>query len=95
MKLQDATPPYTSEEIGTPRDYTEDRYKVYFEVADMSGKVFEIVDAYSSETVVRLPHGYEAILAIQMVPDIVREIAAHNIALYQVVRYAKVAVKKD
>jgi hypothetical protein len=29
-----------------------------------------------------------------MVPDIVREIAAHNIALYQVVRYAKVAAKK-
>ena len=90
MKLKDATPPYTSEEIGTPKDYTEDRYKVYFEVVDVEGRVLEILGAYSQNPIEALSHGYEAILAIQMVPEIVREIAAHNIALYQVIRYAKV-----
>ena len=90
MKLKDATPPYTSEEIGTPKDYTEDQYKVYFEVVDVEDRVREILGAYSQNPIEALTHGYEAILAIQMIPDIIQEIISHNIAIYQVIRYAKV-----
>lgn len=36
-----------------------------------------------------LPYGYECELAIQCVPDIVCELAKENIAVYQVIRYAK------
>ncbi len=36
-----------------------------------------------------LAHGYETELPIQCVPDIVRLLSAENIAVYQVVRYAK------
>lgn len=89
MKLTDADPAYDSSEIGTPRDYTNDKYKVYFEVSDVNSMVESILLNYSSTPVQKLDHGYEAVLAIQMVPDIIREISIHNIAIYQVVRYAK------
>jgi hypothetical protein len=36
-----------------------------------------------------LAHGYETELPIQCVPDLVRLLSAENIAVYQVVRYAK------
>jgi len=42
MKLTEADPFYVSEEIGTPKDYTDDMYKVYFEVADVKEKIFNI-----------------------------------------------------
>ena len=89
MKLTDADPSYVSEEIGTPKDYTDDMYKVYFEVADVEEKIFNILKTYSCTPVEKLTNGYEAVLHIQMVPDIVREISSHNIAIYQVIRYAK------
>ena len=89
MKLTEADPSYVSEEIGTPKDYTDDIYKVYFEVADIEEKIFNILKTYSSTAVEKLTHGYEAVLHIQIVPDIIREISSHNIAIYQVIRYAK------
>jgi len=91
MKSTDTTPAYQTEEIGTPKDYTDDRYKFYFEVRDFNNVVKNILTNYSHEVIKELSHGYEAILNIQMVPDIVKEILSHNIAIYQVVRYAKLA----
>jgi replication fork clamp-binding protein CrfC len=77
------------EVIGTPRDYSDNRYRVYFEVAEVEDQVLQILRAYSQGPVERLTHGYEAVLPLQSVPEVVREISARNIAVYQVVRYAK------
>ena len=78
---------------GTPRDYSSAMYRVYFEVGEHQGMAKRAIEAYlgpeRSKNLTVLPYGYECELAIQCVPDIVRELAEHNIAVYQVVRYAK------
>jgi hypothetical protein len=93
LKLTDADPPYTTAEIGTPRDYTSDVYRVYFEVPDPSGIAGKIIaDFVGSEraaSIIALAHGYETELPIQCVPEIVRLLSAENMAIYQVVRFAK------
>ncbi len=79
--------------MGTPKDYTNDLYRVYFEVVDTSGIARKVIDdflgAERTSGVVALAHGYEVELPIQCVPEIVRLLSAENIAVYQVVRYAK------
>jgi len=93
LKLTDADPPYNSCEIGTPRDYSSDIYRVYCEVADphgIAGKIIaDFIGVPKAESVITLAHGYETELPIQCVPEIVRLLGAANIAVYQVVRYAK------
>ena len=93
MKNLDAEPPYETSEIGTPRDYTSDVYRVYFELCDPSGAarkiIADFVGSERAENILALAHGYETELPIQCVPDLVRLLSAENIALYQVVRYAK------
>lgn len=93
MKNTEADPPYETSEIGTPRDYTCDLYRVYFEVPDPSGIAGKIIADFvgteRADSIVALAHGYEVELPIQCVPEIVRLLAAQNIAVYQVVRYAK------
>ena len=78
---------------GTPRDYSTDMYRVYFEVGEHEGRARQAIEEFlgpkRAEALVALPYGYECELAIQVVPDIVRELAKRNIAVYQVVRYAK------
>jgi hypothetical protein len=93
MKNTDAEPPYETLEIGTPLDYTSDVYRVYFEVREHEGMVKGIISdflgAERAEKIQTLAHGYEMELPIQCIPDIVRLLTDKNIALYQVVRYAK------
>ena len=95
MKSNDASPPFETNEIGTPLDYTEDLYKFYLEVRDMDGKVERLLRDFlgttQAEQLQRLPHGFELTLPIQCVPDIVRLLTRENVAIYQIVRYAKVA----
>ena len=78
---------------GTPLDYSTDMYRVYFEVGEHQGMAKQAIEAYlgpeRATNLTVLPYGYECELAIQCVPDIVRELAKQNIAVYQVVRYAK------
>ncbi len=78
---------------GTPLDYSSAMYRVYFEIGEHQGIAKHAIEAYlgpeRSKNLVALPYGYECELAIQCVPDIVRELAQQNIAVYQVVRYAK------
>jgi len=78
---------------GTPLDYSSAMYRVYFEIGEHQGIAKHAIEAYlgpeSSKNITVLPYGYECELAIQCVPDIVRELAQQNIAVYQVVRYAK------
>ena len=93
LKNTDAKPAYETLEIGTPLDYTNDVYRVYFEVPNATNEAKKIISAFigaeRSETIVTLAHGYEVELPIQCVPEVVRLLANSNIAVYQVVRYAK------
>ena len=78
---------------GTPLDYSSAMYRVYFEVGEHKGMAKQAIETYlgpeRSKNLTALPYGYECELAIQCVPDIVRELAQKNIAIYQIVRYAK------
>jgi hypothetical protein len=80
---------------GTPRDYSSDMYRVYFEVGEHEELAKKIIEDYlgpeRSKTLIALPYGYECELAIQCVPDIVALLAKSNIGVYQVVRYAKIS----
>jgi hypothetical protein len=93
LKNMKADPPSETAEIGTPLDYGADAYRVYFEVRDPTGMARQIIDDFlggeRAKQVLVLAHGYEMELPIQCVPEIVRLLAAANIAVYQVVRYAK------
>ena len=78
---------------GTPRDYSSEMYRIYFEVGEYEELAKKIIEDYlgpeRSKTLITLPYGYECELAIQCVPDIVALLAKSNIGVYQVVRYAK------
>lgn len=93
MKSDEAEPAYETLEIRTQLDYTGDIYKVYLEVKDYDGFVFNLLREFLGEKyasgIVRLAHGYEVELSIQCVPEVVKLINSKNIAIYQVVRYAK------
>ncbi len=93
MKKTDAEPPYETLEIGTPLDYTSDVYRVYFEVREHEGVVKEIMSDFlgtkRATKIATLAHGYEIELPIQCIPEVVKLLADRNIAVYQVVRYAK------
>ena len=95
MRSDDARPPYETSEIGTPRDYTDDLYRYYFEVGEVDGRAERILREYLGEarsaSLNRLSYGFELVAPLQSAPDLVRRLAQQNIAVYQVVRYAKVA----
>ena len=93
MRSDEAEPAYETLEIGTPRDYTSDVYKVYFEVYEYDGIVLGILTEYLGDdrasSINKLTHGYELELPIQCIPEVVSLLIQENIAVYQVVRYAK------
>ena len=93
MKNKDNDVHYETLEIGTPRDYSSDMYKVYFEIVERDGFVLSVLSEYlgseKSQSIRTLPHGYELELPIQVIPEVVRLLCANNIAVYQVMRYAK------
>ena len=43
-----------------------------------------------AENITALTHSYELELPIQVIPEVVPVLSQNNIALYQVVRYAKI-----
>ncbi len=93
MKSTDATPTYESSEIGTPKDYTDDLYLVYFEVGEYQERVKEILESYLGAdrkgNIQTLTHGYIVEIALQCTPDIVKMLVDENIAVYQVNRFEK------
>ena len=93
MKSTDTQPVYETFEIGTPLDYTSDMYRVYFEVREHDSLVLKILTEFLGEEkasgITALPHGYELELPIQVIPEVVKVLSQNNIAVYQVVRYAK------
>jgi len=86
--------PDTGHDIGTLRDYTNDRYRVYFEVGEHEEFARDVIASFlksrSPDFAASLPRrhgeGYEIDIPIQLIPEIVRELAAHNVAVYQVIR---------
>ena len=94
MNSNNADPPYETSEIGTPLDYTEDLYRFYFEIRDTNGVAERALKSFlgseHAKRLHRLTHGFEMDLPIQSVPDLIRILSGENIAIYQVVRYAKV-----
>jgi len=80
---------------GSPRDYSSDLYRVYFEVGEHEGIARGVITDYlgplRSQDLVTLAHGYECNLPIQAVPDVVRALSRENIGVYQVVRICRVA----
>ncbi len=95
MSSDDASPSLYLSAAGTPADYTEGLYRLYFEIRDADGAAERIIrDFLGAERVgqmCRLTYGFEIELPIQCVPDLVRLLVNSNIAIYQVVRYARVA----
>lgn len=93
MTTSEAESAISTSEIGTPLDYTSDVYQVYFELSDAQGIARHIIADFLGESrasgIASLAHGYVVSLPIQCVPDVVRRLSAQNIAIYQVVRYAK------
>ncbi len=93
MKSTDVKPPYETLETGTPLDYTSELYKVYFEVRENNGIVLKMLTEFLGEEkascINTLAHGYELELPIQVIPEVVKVLSQNNIAVYQVVRYAK------
>jgi hypothetical protein len=94
MNSNNADPSYETSEIGTPLDYTEDLYRFYFEIRDANGVAERALKSFlgseHAKRLHRLTHGFEMDLPIQSVPDLIRILSGESIAIYQVVRYAKV-----
>jgi len=97
MNSDDAHPPVEKPISGTPRDYSEDLYRLYFELIDVDGRAERMLRDFlgplHAKRVQRLAHGFEFVAPIQCVPDLVRLLTRENIAVYQVVRQEKVEGK--
>jgi len=97
MNSDDAGSPVEKPVSGTPRDYSEDLYSLYFELIDVDGTAERMLRNFlgplHAQRVQRLAHGFEFFAPIQCVPDLVRLFTRENIAIYQVVRQAKVEGK--
>jgi hypothetical protein len=78
---------------GTPRDYKESMYRFYLELADRSPTARGIIEAFLPQhhaaRIVELDYGFEFEMPIQVAPDLIRALAGNNIAVYQLVRFAK------
>jgi hypothetical protein len=80
---------------GTPADYTAALYRVYFEVGEWQNIARDAIrDFLLSHPGVEFQpsdlrardHGYEVDLPMQLIPEVVRALAEHNVAIYQVLR---------
>ena len=79
---------------GTPKDYAEDMYNVYFEVGEFEGVALSVLESFvghiHSKHILRVEFGYDLALPLPCVTDVVRHLAQKNIAIYQIVRGKKV-----
>lgn len=79
---------------GTLRDYSEDMYKVYFEIGESENIGLNVltsfVGGYHSKYIFPLEYGYELAMPIQGIPEVVRLLNQKNIAIYQIIRGEKI-----
>lgn len=94
MSSNDTTPSSERPVTGTPLDYSEDLYRFYLETVDVDGSVEGVLRGFlgprHAKRLQRLAHGFEFAAPIQCAPDLVRLLAQQNIAVYQLVRRAKI-----
>jgi hypothetical protein len=94
MKATDVMQPCKTAEIGTPNDYTNERYLIYFEVGEYQNRARAIIESYLDDDrrsrMQTLPYGYLVEIPIQIAPEIVRALVQESIAVYQVKRCAKI-----
>lgn len=83
-----------NEHIGTPRDYSESMYRFYLELADCSPAtrllIEEFLPEYHATRIMDLDYGFELEMPIQCAPDLARHLMSKNVAIYQLVRLAKI-----
>ncbi len=74
---------------GTPRDYSEDIYKVYFEVEGSERVILDILKTIVgypySKYILHLEFGYELGMPIQCIPELVRLLSRLKILVYLVI----------
>jgi hypothetical protein len=79
---------------GTPGEYSDDLYRFYFELIDNDHIAKEIITQFLGEkhatNLTAVDYGYEFNIPIQCAPEIVRLLQKRDIAIYQVVRVARV-----
>jgi hypothetical protein len=93
MSSGDADSPAGVPVTGTPPDYSEGLYGFYLETVDVDGTnrvLRSFLGPRHAQRLRRLPNGFEFAAPIQCVPDLIRLLTQENIAVYQVVRQAKV-----
>jgi len=86
--LESGTEP-SQEDAGTPIDYSDDLHTFYLEVApaEVANEFTrEAVAKYAAGPVTVEPYGFKLQAPIQRIPELVRELAQGNRAIYQVVR---------
>ena len=85
--------------IGTPLDYTDHLYRVYFEIGDYADFGKDVITSFlasrskdipclseNPDALERCAHGYVVRVPMQIIPELVRELGRKNVAVYQVVR---------
>jgi hypothetical protein len=94
MSSDDASPSSERPVIGTPLDYSEDLYRFYLETVDPDGTADRVLRSFlgppHEKRLRRLAHGFEFVAPIQSAPDLIRLLTQENMAVYQLVRQAKV-----
>ncbi|MEP2978241.1 MAG: hypothetical protein ABJO86_02070 [Lentilitoribacter sp.] len=85
--------------IGTPKDYSDTLYKYYLEVAEHEQMAFDTIKELFGmdrlHLITPIDHGYEIIMPIQLAPDLLRNLLNKNLAIYQLVRFAKTSGRWD
>ena len=94
MSSGDASPSSERPVIGTPLDYSEDLYGFYVETVDIDGTAERVLRDFlgprHAKRLHRLAHGFAFAAPIQCAPDLIRLLTQENIAVYQLVRQARV-----
>ncbi|RYY52445.1 MAG: hypothetical protein EOO09_21415 [Chitinophagaceae bacterium] len=80
---------------GTPKDYSNSIYQFYIELAEITELTDELVTSRLDhseycQVISKTPTSYLLHACIQDIPDLIRDFGANNIAVYQVIRIAKI-----
>lgn len=83
---------------GLPGDYTDALHRVYFEVGEHEGFVKDVITQFLFSRVeceaalqrslpmhTETASGYEVVLPVQLIPELVRELVERNVAVFQVI----------
>jgi len=75
-------------DIGTPRDYSDNKYLVYVELYKADKKLKKIISEHC-KVIKELEFGYLCEANLQAIPEITRSLSLKNHAVYQIIRLIK------